>query len=251
LLVIPAIDVLNQRVVRLERGVETSSKVYSNDPISTARRLAALGASFLHVVDLDAALREDMEINRQIIKELIFELGSITRFQIAGGIRNQSIANSLLELGAARIVIGSMAYSNEEETLTILKKNGPAKVVLALDYDANGRVRTRGWKRTESEGVQSAFSRFSNYGFELFLLTAIELDGTLSGPDLNTLAKISKLRTKDKIKIIASGGISSYEDLLNLYKIGCDEVIIGRALYDEKITQTRIMGDFPAGERKE
>ena len=237
MLVIPAVDILDGKVVRLEQGDERRSKVYGEDPLELVKTFFANGASLVHVVDLNAAIHGNNEANRLVITKLLHGFSSKIGVQIAGGIKNILDAHSLLELGARRIVIGSLAYSDEEAALSILKAFGPSKSVLALDYDEIGKVRTKGWKKTEKENVESAVVRFSNLGFKTFLLTAIERDGMLTGPDFVTLSRIRKLKTE--IRIIASGGLSSDEDLEALSKVS-DEAIVGKAIYEGKISAFQI-----------
>ena len=232
---VPAIDLLDRKVVRVEQGDENRRKVYSDDPAGTAESLARRGAALLHVVDLNAAIHGDSETNREVIDNMLSKLGTRIGLEVAGGIRNEENAKSLIQRGARRIVLGSIAYSNLEGALSILKSLGSDKTVLALDYDVSGNVRTKGWKKAESEQVDSAVVRFRGLGFSKFLLTAIDRDGMLAGPDIQTLARIRNLGSSN-FTLIASGGVSTDADLSNLASIGIEEVIVGKAIYEGKIS---------------
>ncbi|MGI0092421.1 MAG: HisA/HisF-related TIM barrel protein [Nitrososphaerales archaeon] len=233
MLIIPAVDLLERRVVRVEQGDRERAKVYSNDPLSVIRNFVENGASLIHVVDLNAAIRNDNETNADLIKSILLNARGSVRIQLAGGIRNFDKAERLFNAGANRIVISSIAYSNLKEAIRILETMGSGSVVLALDYDRSGKVRTSGWARQEAESVGEALPRYENLGFTRFLLTAIERDGLLNGPDVATLEAIRKICKT--AKIIASGGITSEEDVANLSGIGMDEAIIGKAIYEGRI----------------
>lgn len=236
MLVVPAVDLLDRCVVRVEQGDEKRLKVYSEDPVNTVRNFAKSGASIIHVVDLNAAIRGDPDTNREIIEKMLTELGSSISIQVAGGIRSLEVARRLVEFGAKRIVISSIAYSKPDTALEVLRLFGDNKVVLALDYDVQGRVRTSGWSKQEGESVDSAILRFSKLGFGIFLITAIERDGLLRGPDLETLQKIRALKpTSTGAVIIASGGVTSETDVASLARIGIDEAIVGKAIYEGRI----------------
>ncbi|MDG6997260.1 MAG: 1-(5-phosphoribosyl)-5-[(5-phosphoribosylamino)methylideneamino] imidazole-4-carboxamide isomerase [Nitrososphaerota archaeon] len=243
MMVVRAIDILDGMVVRVEQGDENRQKVYSQNPVDVAKGLAERGVFLIHVVDLNAAIHGDSDTNRDAIDRMLRELGNRVGFEVAGGIKDLANARSVLQRGARRIVIGSIAYSNLGEALSILKSLGSEKTVLALDYDSNGRVRTKGWKRAESEVVDSAVLRFSDLGYSIFLMTAIQKDGMLAGPDVETLSRIRKLKTSNPFKMIASGGVSTDDDLARLAKIGMDEAIVGKAIYEGKISSLKLRGN--------
>ncbi|MFI5422149.1 MAG: HisA/HisF-related TIM barrel protein, partial [Nitrososphaerales archaeon] len=192
------------------------------------------GAQKIHLVDLNAAIHSDPTTNAQIIDRLLREEGKSMDFEVAGGIRDVSLAKSLVERGAISIVIGSIAYSAPEVAREILSSLGSSKIILALDYNIAGFVKTAGWSKAETEKVESALQRFSGMGFRQFLVTSINRDGLLSGPDLEKLVELRRIAASN-LKIIASGGVSSEEDLSNLRKIGIEEVVVGKALYENTV----------------
>ncbi|HXQ92573.1 MAG TPA: 1-(5-phosphoribosyl)-5-[(5-phosphoribosylamino)methylideneamino] imidazole-4-carboxamide isomerase [Nitrososphaerales archaeon] len=230
----PAIDLLDGQVVRVQQGDLNRAIVYSSNPLETAEKFARSGATIIHVVDLNAAVKSDPRKNEKTIEQFLTELGDSVKFQIAGGIRNSTAASSLIDRGAARIVIGSVAYSAPQIATEILGSLGKNKVVLALDYDNTGYVKTSGWTKAEWESALNAISRFSKLGFTNFLMTSIERDGMMKGPDFENLGNFRRA-IDEQGKIIASGGVTTIEDFSRLSHIGIDEVIIGKGFYEETI----------------
>lgn len=225
--VLAAIDIMNGDVVRLTKGDQSTKKVYSNDPIQVAKKWAKDGADMLHVVDLDAAFGNESS-NLSIISEILDSVN--IPIQIGGGIRNTEIFEKIVKMGFSKIVVGTMAYRNVNE-LRLLSRNYGDKIVISLD-EMNGKVMIEGWKSSSNYKVEDAINKFNKLGISNFLLTSIIKDGTLLGPDIVTLNSINRDR---KSKIIASGGISSLVDVLRVRSIGCDSVILGKALYEERL----------------
>ncbi|HXV88818.1 MAG TPA: 1-(5-phosphoribosyl)-5-[(5-phosphoribosylamino)methylideneamino]imidazole-4-carboxamide isomerase [Nitrososphaeraceae archaeon] len=225
--VLAAIDIMNGDVVRLTKGDQLTKKVYSNDPIQVAKKWAKDGADMLHIVDLDAAFGNESS-NLSVISEILDSVN--IPIQVGGGIRNTEIFEKIVKMGFSKIVIGTMAYRNVNE-LRSLSKNYGDKIVISLD-EINGKVMIEGWRSSSDYKVEDAINKFNELGISNFLLTSIIKDGTLSGPDIVTLNSIN---TDRKSKIIASGGISSLVDVLKVRSIGCDSVILGKALYEERL----------------
>lgn len=225
--VLAAIDIMKGDVVRLTKGDQLTKKVYSNDPVQVAKKWAKDGADMLHIVDLDAAFGNESS-NLSIISEILDSVN--IPIQIGGGIRNTEIFEKIVKMGFSKIVVGTMAYRNVNE-LRLLSKNYGDKIVISLD-EINGKVMIEGWKSSSDYKVEDAINKFNELGISNFLLTSIIKDGTLSGPDIVTLNSIN---TDRKSKIIASGGISSLVDVLRVRSIGCDSVILGKALYEERL----------------
>jgi phosphoribosylformimino-5-aminoimidazole carboxamide ribotide isomerase len=225
--VLAAIDIMNGDVVRLTKGDQSTKKVYSNDPIQVAKKWAKDGADMLHVVDLDAAFGNESS-NLSIISEILDSVN--IPIQIGGGIRNTEIFEKIVKMGFSKIVVGTMAYRHVNE-LHLLSRNYGDKIVISLD-EINGKVMIEGWKSSSNYKVEDAINKFNKLGISNFLLTSIIKDGTLLGPDIVTLNSINRDR---KSKIIASGGISSLVDVLRVRSIGCDSVILGKALYEERL----------------
>ena len=225
--VLAAIDIMNGEVVRLTKGDQSTKKVYSKDPVQVAKKWEKDGADMLHIVDLDAAFGSATN-NLSIISDILHAVN--IRVQIGGGIRDTDTFERIAKMGFSRIVVGTMAYRNENG-LRSLCKNYSDKIVISLD-EINGKVMIEGWKSSSDYTVDDAISKFNKFGIYNFLLTSIIKDGTLSGPDIVTLNSIN---TDRKSKIIASGGISNLLDVLRVRAIGCDSVILGKALYEERL----------------
>ena len=225
--VIAAIDIMNGEVVRLTKGDQATKKVYSKDPVEIAKKWEKDGADMLHIVDLDAAFGSATN-NLSIISEILHAVN--IRVQIGGGIRDTDTFERIVKMGFSRIVVGTMAYRNVNE-LRLLCKNYSDKIVVSLD-EIDGKVMIEGWKSSSDYKIDDAISEFNKFGITNFLLTSIIKDGTLLGPDIVTLNSIN---TDRKSKIIASGGISNLLDVLRVRSIGCDSVILGKALYEERL----------------
>lgn len=230
--VIPSIDLMNGNVVRLVRGDPANKVVYSDNPIETARKWEAAGADMLHVVDLNAALRTGINNN-----EIVFKIIDSVKIpvQVAGGIRSINAINEMLNKNAAKVVLGTIAYKEPDSIRQIAKKK-VEKLVISIDQN-NGRVMIDGWREASSYGIIDAINLFMSMGIRDFLLTSIDRDGTLNGPDVTTLSLASSFANS---LIIASGGISSLEDIIRVRSAGCCSVILGKAVYEGKISIERV-----------
>jgi phosphoribosylformimino-5-aminoimidazole carboxamide ribotide isomerase len=226
--VIAAVDIMGGSVVRLVRGNPIDKVDYSNDPVEIARKWESVGADMLHIVDLDAAFSTGSN------SELIAKISQAVRIplQIAGGIRSLEKAEEMLSV-ASRVVIGTMAY-REPEVIRKLVKNNADRVTISVDQ-MDGMVMVKGWKESTGTTVADAISQFLAIGVDEFLLTSIDRDGTLQGPDIKTLADAAVCA-----RIIASGGISSIEDVIKIRSTGCSSVIIGKAMYDGKVSIQKV-----------
>lgn len=230
--VIPSIDLMNGNVVRLVRGDPANKVVYSDNPIETARKWEAAGADMLHIVDLNAALRTGINNN-----EIVFKIIDSVKIpvQVAGGIRSINAINEMLNKNAAKVVLGTIAYKEPDSIRQIAKKK-VEKLVISIDQN-NGRVMIDGWREASSYGIVDAINLFMSMGIRDFLLTSIDRDGTLNGPDVTTLSLASSFANS---LIIASGGISSLEDIIRVRSAGCRSVILGKAVYEGKISIERV-----------
>ena len=184
--VIPSIDLMNGNVVRLVRGDPANKVVYSDNPIETARKWEAAGADMLHVVDLDATLRTGINNN-----EIVFKIIDSVKIpvQVAGGIRSINAINEMFNKNAAKVVLGTIAYKEPDSIRQIAKKK-IEKLVISIDQN-NGRVMIDGWREASSYGIIDAINLFMAMGIREFLLTSIDRDGTLNGPDVMTLSLAS------------------------------------------------------------
>jgi phosphoribosylformimino-5-aminoimidazole carboxamide ribotide isomerase len=248
-IVIPAIDILHGKVVRTEHGLESNAKIYSSDPIEIAQSYSECGANMIHVVDLDSAIHRDSKTNEKIIEKILTKFESKMKIQLAGGIRSKEVATRFIFQGASRIVLGSLAYSDAKLARSILLSLGTDRVVFAIDYDETCRVRTSGWLEQQRECVLDALRRNYVAGFRQFLLTSIAQDGTLKGPDFRTLEQSRAIASEgmwgnEEVRLIASGGITSKNDLSKLAELQIDEAIVGRAFFEGKLDLSEVISVY-------
>ncbi len=228
--VIPAVDLMDGKVVRLVRGDPRTMKSYEQfgDPVTVAKKWEREGADAIHVVDLDAAL--GMGSNLDVIERIVGAVGKPV--QVGGGIRSFETAQKLLQTGVRRVILGSLAFKEPEVITRLLKVFGSDRVVVALDYRGD-EVMVRGWKAATKLSLDAAVEKFLRLQVRVFLVTSIARDGTLAGPDYDTLVRIS---STPKINVIAAGGIGRLGDLRLLKRSGVTGVIIGKALYEGAFT---------------
>lgn len=225
--VIPAIDLMDGQVVRLLKGDPNNKTVYSDNPCEMAKKWEKAGADMIHLVDLDATLQRgsNFEIIRKIVKDTSIPV------QVAGGLRNRKIIEESLEF-AKRIVVGTIAFKNVALLLDVADKFGKDRIVLSVDHN-DGMVVINGWQQSTSVKLDDAVQDFAEKNFTEFLVTNVSRDGTLQGPDLKNLESVCSI---PKINVIASGGISQPSDIPKVKKSGAYGVILGKALYDGKIS---------------
>jgi len=227
---IPAIDLMNGKVVRLTHGDPKTAKVYSQfgGPVETAKKWQSDGATKLHIIDLDAAL--GMGNNLSVIAS-ITESTDLP-IQVGGGIRSIDTVEKVLGLGVSQVILGALAFSKPESITTIQQEFGAESVIVALD-NRDGKVMVEGWKTATALGMKEALKKFVALGVKVFLVTSIPKDGTLSGPDLDTLREACQY---PDVEVIAAGGIGGLNDLVALKRVGVAGAVIGKALYEGRFT---------------
>ena len=231
MIVIPAIDLRGGRVVRLREGRPEAETTYGDEPVATARAFAEAGAEWLHVVDLDAAFGSGD--NREVIGEVI--TATSARVQVGGGLRTLESARSVLDAGASRVVFGTGALREGGFLVSAVSEFGEAAVI-ALDV-AGDRVRIAGW--TEDAGdLHQVLARVGDAGATRILVTQVTRDGTLEGPDLHLYERLERESTA---AVIASGGVRDAADLRALAATGVEAVVVGRALYEGRLTLTEAL----------
>jgi len=226
-LVIPAIDILGGRCVRLWQGDFQQSTTYSDDPASLSVDFERAGAQRVHVVDLDAA--RTTGDNRSVIEALIAK-SSLT-VQVAGGIRSEEQVAAWLASGATAVVMGTTAV-REPELLAECARKHAGQVMAALDI-RNGKPAVSGWVEIETTDIDDLIARWNELPLAGVILTSTERDGTMSGPDLEVLKRV---RALSRLPIQYSGGISSLEDVRQVREADAAAVILGRSLYEGKIS---------------
>jgi phosphoribosylformimino-5-aminoimidazole carboxamide ribotide isomerase len=222
--VIPAVDVLGDEVVRLERGRYDRVIASEPDPVGFVERYVEAGARLVHVVDLDGA--RTGRIRPELIRRLA-AAAAPARLQASGGVRSVEDAEGLLNAGAQRVVVGTVAFATPDGIADYARLLD-ARLVVAVDSRA-GRVVTAGWRRETELTPEEAAERCAAERVPRILCTAVDRDGTLEGPDLDLLARI---RERSALPVLAAGGIRSDADLAAIAELGCEGAIVGRALLE-------------------
>jgi phosphoribosylformimino-5-aminoimidazole carboxamide ribotide isomerase len=227
---IPAIDLMDGKIVRLTHGDPKTAKVYLQfgGPVKNAKKWQAEGATKLHIIDLDAAL--GMGNNLSVIAEIAESVD--LPIQVGGGIREIGAVEKVLKLGVSQVILGALAFSDPKAVTQIQQMFGTNSVIVALD-NRDGKIMVEGWKTATALSIKEALEKFAALGVEAFLVTSITKDGTLSGPDLDTLREACRY---PNVKIIAAGGIGGLNDLLALKQVGVEGAVIGKALYEGRFT---------------
>ena len=233
----PAIDIRKGRCVRLKQGRADCETIYFNDPVEPARLWREAGAEWIHVVDLDGALSGEPQ-NWQLV-EKICALG--VKVQMGGGLRESVSIKKAFNIGVSRVVIGTRACEDEVFIKTLVDRYSN-KIAVGIDAK-NGRGATQGWINTTKLKALDFATKISTLGVETIIYTDISRDGMLYGPNFN---EQKRMLSKVDVKIIASGGISTYEDIDQFFKIsekhpGMEGVIIGKALYEDKINLAKVL----------
>jgi len=228
MLIIPAIDIKNGKCVRLTQGNFESEKIYSEDPLAIARQWEEQGAQILHIVDLDGAKNGNLA-NLEVIKKIIREVK--IPLQVGGGIRNKQAVKTLLSNGVSRVILGTVALENVDELKNILTEFA-SQIAIALDTK-NGKLMTQGWFESSNKSSITTALKLEDLGVQRFIYTDVVRDGTLTEPNYKEIANLTK---NILVPVIASGGISNISNIKQLKSIGVEGVIIGKALYEGKIT---------------
>jgi phosphoribosylformimino-5-aminoimidazole carboxamide ribotide isomerase len=228
---IPAIDLMDGKIVRLTRGEAKTAKSYQEQfgtPLEAARRWRDEGAGKLHIIDLDAAFA--VGNNHSVIADIAKNID--LPIQVGGGIRNFELAEKLFQTGITQVILGALAFTDPSAIGKIQKKFGFDSVIVALD-NKDGQIMVEGWKTATAMTVDDALEKYAQLGVRNFLITSIAQDGMLTGPDLQTLSSAALF---PNAKIIAAGGIGSIGDLTALKEIGVEGAVIGKALYEGRFT---------------
>lgn len=227
--IIPAIDIMGGRCVRLTRGDFNTQKIYSEDPLEVALEMEDNGIKFLHLVDLDGAK------NRKIVNIKVLELiarKTTLSVDYGGGIRTAKDVRRVLSAGARQVTAGSVAATNRKLFLTWLKEFGPDKIILGADGSGR-KISSCGWTETSDNDIVSFIKSYSDLGIRYAICTDIDKDGMLEGPSFDLYGEILAATS---ISLIASGGITTMRDIEKLNQIGCEGAIIGKALYEGKLS---------------
>lgn len=233
--IIPAIDIIDGKCVRLTKGDYDTKKVYNEDPVSVAKEFESYGIKRLHVVDLDGA-RSKHIVNDAVLKRITSETNLTVDF--GGGIKTDDDVARAFDAGAHMITIGSIAVTDPERSLKWLEKYGPDSIVLGADV-RNGKVSINGWKEDSTEDLIPFLDKYLKAGIKNVLCTDISKDGMLQGPAIDLYKEVMK--AYPTCQLIASGGVSGIEDIIALDKAGIPAVVFGKAIYEGRIDMREIM----------
>ena len=227
--IIVAMDIISGKCVRLSRGDYSTKKIYSEDPLEVALKIEDNGIDYLHLVDLDGAKNKKIE-NIKILEKIAWK--TKLKIDFGGGLRTYEDLITLFNAGARQVTIGSIAVSDPHLFIEWLMKLGQEKLILGADcIDRN--VSTGGWLEKSDKEVISFISGYKSKGVKYAICTDIKKDGMLEGP---SIALYKEILSAVKVNLIASGGISSIKDIEDVRDVGCEGVIIGKAVYEGRIT---------------
>jgi len=234
--IIPAIDIIEGKCVRLTKGDYNTKKIYNENPLEVAKAFEASGIEYLHLVDLDGAKAKHI-VNYKVLELL----ASKTKLKIdfGGGLKSNEDLNIAFNSGAKQITGGSIAVNDRKTFEGWLEKYGPQKIILGADSN-DGKIAINGWQDNSKEEVISFIKGYQRKGMKYVICTDISKDGMLEGPSIDLyktiIDKCSNDSFRQSIKLIASGGVSGICDVEELKEIGCEGVIIGKAIYENRIS---------------
>ena len=236
--IIPAIDIIEGKCVRLSKGDYDTKKIYNENPLEVAKNFEAHGIKYLHLVDLDGAKSKHI-VNHSILEQI----ASKTSLQIdfGGGLKTDDDLRIAFESGATQITGGSIAVKNPETFLGWVATHGAEKIILGADA-MDEKVAVSGWQEESKEELIPFIKQYQEKGIAYVICTDISKDGMLAGPSFDLYKKIistnavTSSEVEKPLKLIASGGISTFEELPQLAQLGCEGTIIGKAIYENRIT---------------
>lgn len=237
--IIPAIDIIDGKCVRLSKGDYSTKKIYNENPLEVAKQFEAHGIQYLHLVDLDGAKSKHI-VNHKILKEIASQTS--LKIDFGGGLKTDEDLKIAFECGANQITGGSIAVKNPEIFKSWLENFGSEKIILGADAK-DEKVAISGWLEDSKEELLPFIQNYFKQGISYVICTDISKDGMLQGPSIDLYRKIlndnflsGRAQSRSSLKLIASGGISTFEELPKLAEIGCEGVIIGKAIYENRIS---------------
>jgi len=232
--IIPAIDIINGACVRLTKGDYNSTKVYTQDVLKLAQEYQKAGIRYLHLVDLDAAKQKKL-VNFSLVGKIC--KATDLKVDYGGGISTKNDLDRLFDAGVSQVNVGSVAIKNPKTFIDWLNHFGPEKMILSADAYM-GKLKTDAWENQTDIDVLSFIKKLEQEGLKYVVCTDISKDGLLSGPSLELYQNILK---NSQVKLVASGGVSSIQDVLTLREVGCDATIIGKAIYENHLSIDEIV----------
>ncbi len=232
--IIPAIDIIDGKCVRLTKGDYNTKKIYNENPIEVAKEFQDSGIEYLHVVDLDGAKAREI-INYKVLEQIATKTN--LKIDFGGGLKSDKDLEIAFNSGANQITGGSIAVKNPIIFESWIEKFGAGKIILGADFypeNSGGKIATNGWQEESSLELIPFITDYQKKGIQYVICTDISKDGMLQGPSFDTYSKI--LTEVSSLKLIASGGISTFDEIPKLAENGCEGVIIGKAIYENKIS---------------
>lgn len=237
--IIPAIDIIDGKCVRLSKGDYSTKKIYNENPLAVAKEFEAHGIQYLHLVDLDGAKSKHI-VNHKVLEEIASK--TTLKIDFGGGLKTDADLKVAFECGANQITGGSIAVKDPKTFKSWLQQYGNEKIILGADAK-NEMVAISGWMEDSNEELIPFIQKYVEEGISYVICTDISKDGMLQGPAFDLYRKIlnditmpGQAQARPALKLIASGGISTFQELPKLVEIGCEGVIIGKAIYENRIT---------------
>jgi phosphoribosylformimino-5-aminoimidazole carboxamide ribotide isomerase len=242
--IIPAIDIIDGKCVRLSKGDYDTKKIYNEHPLEVAKEFEASGIQYLHLVDLDGAKSKHI-VNHKVLEKIATQ--TQLKIDFGGGLKTDEDLRIAFESGATQITGGSIAVKDSETFLGWIEKHGANRIILGADA-LDEKVAVSGWKEESKEELIPFIQSYQVKGIQYVICTDISKDGMLEGPSFDLYEKIiAKTAGQQPLKLIASGGISTFDELPKLAKLGCEGTIIGKAIYENRISlkqlETYILSD--------
>lgn len=234
MIIFPAIDIKDKKCVRLTQGDFDKVNIYGEDPSIMAKKWADYGAEFIHVVNLNGS-RDEIGINDETLSKVAKSVD--VPIQVGGGIRDEKRVKELLDLGINRVIVGTMAIENKELLKELIEKYKADKIVVSIDAK-NGKVATHGWEKVSDIDSVDLCKELEQIGVKTIVYTDISKDGMLEGPNFDIYKELSQ---KTSLDIIASGGVTSIDDVKRLLDMNMYGAIIGKALYDNRIDLKEVL----------
>lgn len=227
--IIPAIDIIDGKCVRLSKGDYGTKKIYNENPVEVAKEFERFGIRFLHLVDLDGAKSKHI-VNQKVLENIAKETS--LQIDFGGGLKTLQDIEIAFNSGAKQITIGSIAVQNPEFCFALIEKYGSEKIILGADCE-NRKIKTSGWLEESNQDVIDFIIQYQEKGIRNVICTDISKDGMLEGPSTDLYQKIL---SQTSVRLVASGGISGIEDVYKMKEIGCNGTIIGKAIYEGRIS---------------
>lgn len=227
--IIPAIDIIDGKCVRLSKGDYNTKKIYNEDPVEAAKEFEDAGIKFLHLVDLDGAKSKHI-VNQKVLENIA--KSTSLHIDFGGGLKTSQDIETAFNAGAKQITLGSIAVQDPEFCMKVIEKYGPEKIILGADCE-HRKIKTSGWLEESDLDIIDFILDYQQKGIQTVICTDISKDGMLEGPSTGLYTEVLY---KTSVQLVASGGISGIKDVYKMKDIGCSGTIIGKAIYEGKIS---------------